>query len=127
MAFAAINSIRVGDHREHDAEIFIPLLPETLERLNLKTELIRALDVAPDSPPAEHGVMLMRLVLSPHHIPEFIGRGIQCPHPHRFTGERIEYDLDAIVEFPDKILLLVVCDEPARCLVEPEDQVLDPQ
>src|SRR5512139_2265091 len=113
------------DHREHDAEIIVALFPETFERLNLETELIRTLDVTPDSTPAEHGVVFMGFVLLPLHIPEFIIRGIERPHPHRLAVERIENNLDAIVEFPDKILLPIVGNEPARCLIEPDDQVFD--
>ncbi len=117
----------MGDHREHDTEIFVPFLPETFEGLHLETELFRALEVAPDPPPAEHGVVLVGFVLPAHHVPEFVGRGIEGPHPHRFTGKCIEYNLDPIVEFLDKILLSVVGDEPAGGLVKPEDQVLDPK
>ena len=87
ISFACDELVGMGDHREHDAEVVIPLLPEALECLDLEAELVRALEIAPDAPPAEHRVMLVRFVLAALHVPELVGRGIECPHPDRFSRE----------------------------------------
>ena len=97
--------------------LLVPLFPEPLERLDLEPELVRALEIAADAPPAEHRVVLVRLVLAALHVPELVGRGIEGPHPDGLSRERVEHDLDAVVEFPDELLLLLfVMNQPGVLL-----------
>src|SRR5208283_1639543 len=101
--------------------------PEALERLHLEPELVEALEIPADTAPAEHRVVLVGLALAALHVPELVGRGVKCADPDGLSRECIEHDLYAIVEFFYELLLFVVGDEPAGRLVEPEDQVLDPE
>jgi len=117
----------MGDHGEHDAEVVIALLPEPLEGLDLEPELVGRLEIPPDAAPPEHGIVLDGLVLAACHVPELVGRCIECPYPDGFSIECIKNGLNSPVELLDELFFPVVGDKPSRSLVQAEDQVLDPE
>jgi len=115
----------VAHEREHQAHIAVSLVPKTLERLNLQTELLGLLEVTTDTTPSEHRIVLLRFVLSTRHVPELICRCVQSPYPDRFAGECVQDHFDAIVEFSDELFFTIVADVPSGRLAETEDHVFN--
>ena len=69
---------------------------QPLEGSDLQAEVIGLSHIPSDAPPAQHGVVFMRLALSSLHGPELVCGGIQGAHPDRAGIEDISNSLDAI-------------------------------